>query len=199
MIKLRTVLISAALVVSATAFADWTYKAHGALKGHGNLIAAEKKLHSAVESVTKSQKANECVFGVEGGHGAKAKEAIEAAEHQVWDAAEWVNTHVKDCDDWMKGPGKGKKGEKAGLPELKYAWGKIKGHSNMVAAERDLVEAYKAIGRSQEANECVFGIEGGHGQKAKEAIDAAFKQVAEAAEWVNTHAKDCEEWGKKKH
>jgi hypothetical protein len=34
-------------------------------------------------------------------------------------------------------------------------------------------------------------MEGGHGQKAKEAIDVAYRQVVEAAEWVNTHAKEC--------
>jgi hypothetical protein len=131
------------------------------------------------------------VFGVEGGHGAKAKEDIEAAEKQTWEAAEWVNTHAKDCDDWVKA-NKGKKGEKPTLPELK-GHPALKGHGNLVAAEKDLIEAYKSISKSQEANECVFGIEGGHGQKAKEAIDAAFKQVTEAAEWVNTHENECKE------
>jgi hypothetical protein len=37
----------------------------------------------------------------------------------------------------------------------------------------------------------VFGVEGGHGQKAKELIEAAYKQVYESAEWVNTHGADC--------
>ena len=47
------------------------------------------------------------------------------------------------------------------------------------------------MSRSQAANECVFGVEGGHGKAAKEAIDRAYKQVYEAAEYVNTHPKVC--------
>ena len=64
-------------------------------------------------------------------------------------------------------------------------------------AEKALVAAFKSVSRSQEANECVFGLEGGHGEKAKEAIDFAFKQLTEAAEWINTHESDCKV-GKKK-
>jgi hypothetical protein len=200
MIKLSNVLLASTLCLSVVAFAG-DMKAHtatGPLKGHPNLIAAEVKLHAAAKAISKSQEANECVFGVEGGHGQKAKEAIEAAEKQVWDAAEWVNTHDNDCKEWLKKNEKGgKKGEKPTLPELK-GHPNLKGHGNLIAAESDLIESYKAIGRSQEANECVFGVEGGHGQKAKDAIDAAFKQVTESAEWVNTHDNDCKEWGKKK-
>ena len=72
-------------------------KAHGALKGHPNLLKAEKSLVASWNAISKSQQANECVFGLEGGHGAKAKEAIEAAFKQVHDAGEYVNTHAKEC------------------------------------------------------------------------------------------------------
>jgi hypothetical protein len=199
MFKLRTVLFASTLCLGigvALADAPKEHKATGPLKGHPNLIAAETKLHAAAKSITKSQEANECVFGVEGGHGAKAKELIEAAEKQTWDAAEWVNTHDNDCKEWLKKNEKKEKGKGPAEPKLK-GHPALKKHPNLIAAEKDLIAAYESIEKSQEANECVFGIEGGHGQKAKEAIDAAFKQVTEAAEWVNTHENECKEAGKK--
>jgi hypothetical protein len=184
MLNVRRVVVGAVCLVAALAFAD--RKGHE-LKGHPNLIKAEKELASAVKSITKSQEANECVFGLEGGHGAKAKEAIENAEKQVWEAAEYVNTHAKDCEGLKPGE---KKAAEAGRPHL-AGHPNLKGHGNMIAAEKDLIAAWESIAKSQEANECVFGLEGGHGQAAKEAIDAAFKQVTEAAEYVNTHESDC--------
>jgi hypothetical protein len=194
MSKLRNVLLSCAVLLPITALAG-EMKAHGQLKGHKHLIAAEEKLHAAAKSISKSQEANECVFGVEGGHGKEAKADIEGAEKQVWEAAEWVNTHLSDCDTWAKKkhePVKGPAEPKLkGHPNLKH-------HSNLIAAEKDLIAAFEEIEKSQQANECVFGIEGGHGNAARADIDKAFKQVTEAAEWVNTHAKDCDEYAKKK-
>jgi hypothetical protein len=170
-----------------TAYAGDAMKLHSGLKGHPNLVKAEKDLSAAANSISKSQSANECVFGMEGGHGKEAKEAIEAAQHQVFESAEWVNGHGKDCV--------GNKGKKAGKVERMKAHGALKGHGNLVAAESDLINALEAISLSQDANECVFGMEGGHGAKAKELIEAAYKQVYESAEWVNTHGAEC---GKKK-
>ena len=166
-----------------TAFAGDAMKLHGQLKGHPNLIKAEKDLAAAAAAISKSQTANECVFGVEGGHGQQAKEAIEAAQHQVFDSAEWVNSHGSECVAI--------KGKKPGKVERAKAHGALKGHGNLVAAENDLIGAFEAISLSQEANECVFGVEGGHGQKSKELIEAAYKQVYESAEWVNMHGNDC--------
>jgi hypothetical protein len=166
-----------------TAFAGDAMKMHSNLKGHPNLVRAEKDLSAAAAAISKSQSANECVFGVEGGHGKEAKEAIEAAQHQVFESAEWVNDHGKDCIAI--------KGKKGGKVERAKAHGALKGHGNLVAAENDLIGAFEAISLSQEANECVFGAEGGHGQKAKELIETAYKQVYDAAEWANTHGTDC--------
>ena len=108
MFKLRSVIVPLALFVSlgvALGKGDAEPKLH-ALKGHPNLIKAEKELHAAKASIAKSQEANECVFGVEGGHGQKAKEDIEAARKQVHEAAEWVNGHENECKEHAK---KGKK------------------------------------------------------------------------------------------
>jgi hypothetical protein len=182
MSKLRTALLLSVCMPLA-AFAGDTVKLHPALKGHPNLIKAEKDLSNAFGAITKSQEANECVFGIEGGHGQKAKEAIEAAQKQVFDAAEWVNTHDKDCI--------GVKGKKVGKVERVKAHGDLKGHGNLIKAESELVNAFEAITLSQQANECVFGVEGGHGATAKDAIETAYKQVYEAAEYVNTHGNEC--------
>jgi hypothetical protein len=184
MFKLRAVLISCAIAIPFVANAD-APKAHTALKGHPNLAKAEKELVNAWNAIDKSQTANECVFGLEGGHGAKAKDLIETAFKQVYDAAEHVNTHADDCKKAEKPKDKPKK---EAAPK---AHGALKGHPNLLKAEKSLIAAWNAVTKSQVANECVFGIEGGHGAKAKEAIETAYKQVYDAAEFVNTHAKEC--------
>jgi hypothetical protein len=190
MSKLRTALISLSICLPVIAFGDGM-KPHSGLKGHPNLVATERDLAAAAAAIDKSQSANECVFGLEGGHGQKAKEAIEAAQKQVFESAEWAGAHDKDC--------KGNKGKRAGKVERMKMHGAMKGHGNLVAAEKDLVNAHEHISLSQEANECVFGVEGGHGANAKELIETAYKQVYEATEYINTHETECKEWMKKRH
>jgi hypothetical protein len=190
MSKLGTVLFTLSICLPVIAFGDGM-KPHSALKGHPNLVTAERDLASAVAAIDKSQSANECVFGMEGGHGQKAKEAIESAQKQVYDAAEWANGHSKEC--------MGNKGKKAGKVERMKMHSGMKGHGNLVAAEKDLVGALEAITLSQDSNECVFGMEGGHGKEAKEQVEAAYHQVWDAAEYINTHDNECKEWMKKKH
>ncbi|HEY1552335.1 MAG TPA: hypothetical protein VGG28_31125 [Kofleriaceae bacterium] len=65
----------------------------------------------------------------------------------------------------------------------------LKGHPNLQKARTSLADADKYISASQAANEAVWKDEGGHGQKAKEAIGNAKHELDLAAEWVNTHAK----------
>jgi hypothetical protein len=190
MSKLRTALFTLSICVPVVVFADG-YKPHNALKGHPNLVNAEKDLAAAIQAIDKSQSANECVFGMEGGHGQKAKEAIEAAQKSVYEAAEWANGHGKEC--------MGNKGKHAGKVERMKMHTALKGHGNLIAAEKDLVGALESITLSQDANECVFGMEGGHGKEAKEQVEAAYHQVWDAAEYVNTHDNECKEWMKKKH
>lgn len=101
MSKLRTALFTLSICLPVVAFGDGM-KPHSALKGHPNLVTAERDLASAITAIDKSQSANECVFGMEGGHGKEAKEQVEAAYHQVWDAAEYINTHDNECKEWMK-------------------------------------------------------------------------------------------------
>ena len=184
MTKLRIVLLSCAMALPLVANAE-APKAHTALKGHPNLAKAEKDLVNAWTAIDKSQTANECVFGLEGGHGKEAKELVDTAFKQVYDAAEFVNTHAADCAKVEKPKDKPKK---EAAPK---AHGALKGHPFLLKAEKSLIAAWNDVSKSQFANECVFGIEGGHGAKAKEAIEAAYKQVYDAAEYVNTHAKEC--------
>ncbi|HEX4451364.1 MAG TPA: hypothetical protein VH143_10865 [Kofleriaceae bacterium] len=65
----------------------------------------------------------------------------------------------------------------------------LKGHPNMQKARAALNDADKYISASQQANEKVWSDEGGHGQKAKEAIGTAKHEMDLAAEWVNSHMK----------
>jgi hypothetical protein len=63
----------------------------------------------------------------------------------------------------------------------------LKGHPNLQKARAALNDADKYISASQAANEAIWKDEGGHGQKAKEAITNAKTQLDAAAEWVNNH------------
>jgi len=90
MSKLRTVILTAAIALPMGAFAKDVI-----LKGHPNLEKARASLNDADKWITASQKANEGVWGDEGGHGQRAKEAIGTAKHELDLAAEWVNSHHK--------------------------------------------------------------------------------------------------------
>jgi len=90
MSKLRIAVITAAIALPLGAFAK-----DAMLKGHPNLEKARASLNEAERYISASQKANERVWGDEGGHGKKAKEAIESAKQELDLAAEWVNAHPK--------------------------------------------------------------------------------------------------------
>ena len=90
MSKLRIAIITAAIALPLGAFAK-----DAMLKGHPNLEKARAALNDADKFITASQKANERVWGDEGGHGKKAKEAIATAKAELDLAAEWVNSHGK--------------------------------------------------------------------------------------------------------
>jgi hypothetical protein len=75
------------------------------------------------------------------------------------------------------------------LPIGAYADVMLRGHPNLQRAHHALHEAKEAISASQKANEKVWGDEGGHGKEAKQAIDAACREIDLAAEWVNSHGK----------
>jgi uncharacterized protein with PIN domain len=87
---LRTVLITAAL-----AFPLGVLAGDAMLKGHPNLQKAHHALNQADHWITESQKANEKIWAVEGGHGHRAKEAIAKAKQEMDLAAEWVNSHAR--------------------------------------------------------------------------------------------------------
>jgi hypothetical protein len=85
MSKLRTVLITAAVVFPIGVFAA------GPLKGHPNLVAADKALATAWDKISAAQKANE--FDMDG-HAAKAKDAIKLAVDEIKLAAEAANKNA---------------------------------------------------------------------------------------------------------
>ena len=63
----------------------------------------------------------------------------------------------------------------------------LRNHPNLEKARAALNDAERYITASQKANEGVWKEEGGHGQKAKESIEEAKRQLDLAAEWVNKH------------
>jgi len=87
MSKLRIVLLTALIAAPAG------FLAAGPLKGHPHLQRAQTALATAWDEISASQKANEAIWKDEGGHGQKAKDAIEAAHTQIEEAAKWVNSH----------------------------------------------------------------------------------------------------------
>lgn len=62
----------------------------------------------------------------------------------------------------------------------------LKGHPNLQKSRHAITEAQRWIEKSQEANEKVWGVEGGHAQRAKDLIGQAKKEIDLAAEWVNS-------------
>ena len=90
MSKFTTIVLTAAVCLPLGAFAK-----DAMLKGHPNLQKARNSLNDAQRYIDASQKANEKVWGDEGSHGQKAKEAIQTAKTELDAAAEWVNGHVK--------------------------------------------------------------------------------------------------------
>ena len=84
--RLRTIILTAAIALPAGAFAG------GALKGHPNLIAADKAINNAWDKIVAAQKANE--FDMDG-HAQKAKDALQTAVSEIKIAAE-VATDKKD-------------------------------------------------------------------------------------------------------
>ena len=63
----------------------------------------------------------------------------------------------------------------------------LRGHPNLEKAHHALKDAEHWIKRSQEANEGIWAVEGGHGTRAKEYIAQAKRELDLAAEWVNSH------------
>ena len=90
MSKFTAIALTAAICLPIGAFAG-----DPILKGHPNLQKARVACNNAIEAIKKSQEANEKVWGDEGGHGQKAKEALNTAKAEIDLAAEWVNSHAK--------------------------------------------------------------------------------------------------------
>ena len=85
MSNIKTAILTAAIALPlGFAFA-------GPLKGHPNLLAADKALATAMDKITAAQKANE--FDMDG-HAAKAKDAIKLAIDEVKLASEAANKNA---------------------------------------------------------------------------------------------------------
>lgn len=87
LMSFRKTIISVA-VTAAVALPVGFAIAKDDLKGHPNLIAAQKAADLAFEKLTAAQKANEYDLG---GHAAKAKDLIKQAQDEIKLAAEAAN------------------------------------------------------------------------------------------------------------
>lgn len=104
--KLRTVILTAVIALPVGAFAG------GALKGHPNLIAADKAIQNAWDKILAAQQANE--FDMDG-HAQKAKDALDTAVKEIKVAASIAtdkNDVKKDEKDLAKDRKQLKKDEK---------------------------------------------------------------------------------------
>ena len=88
--RLRTVLLTAAIAFPLGVFAGDVV-----LRGHPYLQKAHHALRDADHWISESQRANERIWSVEGGHGHRAKEFIGRAKEELDLAAEWVNSHAE--------------------------------------------------------------------------------------------------------
>jgi hypothetical protein len=179
--KTGIIAVAACLSLSLVARAD-EFKNH-IVRGQKNLSSAESSLRDAASYIEKSQKANECVFKVEGGHGEKAKAAIHEALRQLWEAGEWVIAHEKECEGTRHKP-VAVQSPPRNDPDMFH-------HLNLTNASLNLIMADYAMYESQRINECVFGLEGGHGEQARAAIEEAIKEMREISAWIGAHPKDC--------
>ena len=155
-----------ALLIAGTMFAA-AGSANAAPKWpkHPNLVAAWKALDKAWAKVDKAQDANGDALG---GHGAKAKAAIQAAEDDLKAARDSAN----------KNAGTGKGGEAKECPAA-FNFPK---HPNMAAASKFLVQACNKITAAQTANE--FDMDG-HAAQAKADIVTALEELLAARDFAN--------------
>jgi hypothetical protein len=88
-------ILGSVLITAVLAFSLGVFAGDVILKGHPKLQKAHHALNEADHWITESQKANEKIWAVEGGHGHRAKEAIAKAKQELDLAAEWVNSHAQ--------------------------------------------------------------------------------------------------------
>lgn len=132
---------------------------------HPNLVAAWKSLDKAWMKVDKAQDANGDALG---GHGAKAKAFIQAAEDDLVAARKSANTNAGEAHD----------GDAAECPPAF----KFPKHPAMAAASTALVKACNKITAAQKANE--YDMDG-HAAQAKSDIIAAMGELLAARDFAN--------------
>jgi hypothetical protein len=132
---------------------------------HPNLVAAWADLDNAWNKVDKAQDANGDALG---GHGAKAKAFIQAAEDELKAARDSAN----------KNKGEAGAGDSTECPKA-FDFPK---HPNMAAASSFLVKACAKIVAAQKANE--YDMDG-HAAKAKANIVSALGEILAARDFAN--------------
>jgi hypothetical protein len=166
---MKRFMIAAALFFTGTMATAHVAQAAPKWPKHPNLVAAWKALDKAWAKVDKAQDANDDQLG---GHGAKAKGLIQAAEDDLKAARDSANANA--------GTGKGGDGDAAAACPKAFKFPK---HPAMAAASKALVTACKKVTAAQKANE--YDMDG-HAAQAKADIIAAMGEILAARDFANT-------------
>jgi hypothetical protein len=161
---MKRFMIVAALFFTGT-FATQVASAAPNWPKHPNLVNAWKNLDKAWGKISKAQEANADQLG---GHGAKAKDLIAAAQADLKQARDSAN----------KNAGTGTGGDATECPPA-FDFPK---HKNIAAASKFLSNACMKVTAAQKANE--FDMDG-HAAQAKADIIAAMGELLAARDFAN--------------
>jgi hypothetical protein len=139
-----------------------------------NLIKSWEAIQAAKGHVQKAEVAH-AKTGTLGGHGAKAVQAINAAELELDEAVTFAETHRKPG---APGPVTPKPPLTARPDDVKYP--------NLGDARLQIEWAVRHVEDAMQYH-APIGTLGGHGEKAVEQLHRALAEVTEAERWADTH------------
>jgi hypothetical protein len=159
-----------ALVLSLSAAA---FAARPDAAKYPNLVKSWEAIQAAKGYVQKAE-ANHAATGTLGGHGAKAVQAINAAELEIDQAVMWADTHRKP----------GAPGVVTAKPPLTARPDDVK-YPNLGDARLQIEWAVRHVEDAMQYH-APTGTLGGHGEKIEQ-LRRALAEINEAERWVDTH------------
>ncbi len=139
-----------------------------------NLVKSWEAIQAAKKHIEKAEAAH-AQHGTLGGHGAKAVQAINAAELELDQAVMFADTHRKP----------GAPGVVTPKPPLTARPDDVK-YPNLGDARLQIEWAIRHIEDAMQYH-APTGTLGGHGEKAVEHLRRALAEITEAERWADTH------------
>jgi len=139
-----------------------------------NLVKSWEAIQAAKGHVQKAE-INHAKTGTLGGHGAKAVEAINAAELEIDEAIRFAETHRKPGTPGVVTP---KPPLTARPDDVKYP--------NLGEARLQIEWAIRHIEDAMQYHSTIGSL-GGHGERAVEHLRRALCEINEAERWADTH------------